>query len=229
MSEITLFGTRISPFVEKVARALDLKKLEFRQVDLKSPLDLKRWNPVTGKMPVLEIDGEKVYDSTFILRRLDELRPDPPLFSDDPAVAAAQRLLEDWSDESFYWHVMALRWSPGNTPATIRQILPTVPGVLRPLVGALVARQIGRTPRVQGLGRLPGDVLVREAGLRLDDLVAQLGPRPFFFADRVSAADLAVYGELRTALSGPTPEFEALVSERPALSDHMKRVEDCTA
>jgi glutathione S-transferase len=229
MPEISLYGSRISPFVEKVARALALKKLEFRQVDLKSPGDLKRWNPVTRKMPVLEFDGERVYDSTFILRRLDEIQPDPPLFSDDPSVAAAQRMLEDWSDESLYWYVMALRWSRKNETATIRQILPTVPALLRPLAGMIVSRQIGSMPRVQGLGRLPEDVLVREAGLRLDDLVAQLGPRPFFFADRVSAADLAVYGELRTALSGPTPEFDALISERPALADHMKRVEDCTA
>ncbi len=28
---------------------------------------------------------------------------------------------------------------------------------------------------------------------------------------------------------GPAPEFEALISERPALADYMKRVEDCTA
>lgn len=229
MPEITLYGSRISPFVEKVARALALKGLAFRAVDLKSPGDLKRWNPVTGKMPVLEIDGDKVYDSTFILRRLDEMQPDPPLFSDDPAVAAAQRMLEDWSDESLYWYVMALRWSPRNEAATIRQILPTVPALLRPLVGLIVSRQIGRMPRVQGLGRLPQDVLLREVGLRLDDLVAQLGRRPFFFSDRVSAADLAVTSELCTALSGPTPEFEALISERPALADYMKRVEDCTA
>ena len=228
MPKINLYGSRISPFVEKVARALALKKLEFRQVDLKSPGDLKRWNRVTGKMPVLEVDGEKVYDSTFILRRLDEIQPDPPLFSDDPSAAAAQRMLEDWSDESLYWYVMALRWSPKNEAATIRQILPTVPALLRPLVGMIVSRQIGSMPRVQGLGRLPEDVLVREAGLRLDDLIGQLGQRPFFFADRVSAADLAVYGELRTALSGPTPEFDALISERPVLADHMKRVEDCT-
>jgi len=39
---------------------------------------------VTGKIPVLEIDGAKVYDSTFILRRLDEIQPDPPLAA--PAV-----------------------------------------------------------------------------------------------------------------------------------------------
>ncbi len=149
MPEITLYGSRISPFVEKVARALALKGLAYRAVDLKSPGDLKRWNPVTGKMPVLEIDGDKVYDSTFILRRLDEMQPDPPLFSDDPEVAAAQRMLEDWSDESLYWYVMALRWSPRNEAATIRQILPTVPAWGRP-VDSSASR--GRADSMRGDG-----------------------------------------------------------------------------
>jgi hypothetical protein len=41
--------------------------------------------------------------------------------------------------------------------------------------------------------------------------------------------DLAVTGELCTALSGPTPELETLISDRPALADCMKRVEDAIA
>lgn len=228
MPDIALYGTRLSPFVEKVARALALKRLDFREVGLESLRDLKRWNPVTGKMPVLGIDGEKTYDSTFILRRLDELAPDPPLFSDDPAIAAAQRQLEDWSDESLYWYVMALRWTERNKAATARQIAGGVPAPLRPLVGFVASWQLGSMPWTQGLGRLPYDVLLGETGRRLDDLVVLLGRHPFFYADHLSAADLAIYGQFHMGLSGPTPEFAALLSERPALADHIKRVEDAT-
>ncbi len=170
MPEIVLFGSRLSPFVEKVARALQRKRLRFREVDVTSPLDLKRWNPTTGKMPVLELDGARIYDSTFILRRLDEVEPEPPLFAEDPATAAAQRLLEDWSDEALYWYVMALRWAKQNAAATTAQITTSVPRLLRPLVGPLVARLVGSTPRAQGLGRLPYDVgatALHEANQRL--------------------------------------------------------------
>ena len=160
MSQITLFGSRLSPFVEKVARALQLKRLGFREVDVKSPFDLRRWNPTTGKMPVLELDGERIYDSTFILRRLDEVEPEPPLFAEDPAIAAAQRLLEDWSDESLYWYLMALRWAKPNAAATIEQITGSVPSLLRPLVAPLIARQIGSTSRPSG-SKL--DTLIRVA------------------------------------------------------------------
>jgi glutathione S-transferase len=69
--QVQIFGSRLSPFVEKVVRAVTLKRLPYTLVDVKSPLDFKRWNPQTGKMPVLDVDGERTYDSTLILRALD--------------------------------------------------------------------------------------------------------------------------------------------------------------
>ena len=137
-------------------------------------------------------------------------------------------MLEDWSDESLYWYVMALRWMKVNAAQTIAQITAIAPAPLRRVIGVVLGRQLGRTPAVQGLGRLPYDDLVRETGLRLDDLVLLLGGSPFFRADRPSAADLAIYGQLQLGLSGPTPEFAELVSDRPALADFMKRVEDAS-
>ena len=53
--EATLFGSRLSPFVEKVARTMQLKGLAFKLVEPKSPTDFKKWNPRTQKMPVLEL------------------------------------------------------------------------------------------------------------------------------------------------------------------------------
>ena len=228
MPEITIIGGRLSPFVEKVCSAAEYKKIQHTFQDLVNPRELTRINPVTGKMPVMRVDDETIYDSTFILRKLDELQPDPPLLSDDAPVAGAQRQLEDWSDESLYWHVMALRWCKENEQKTVVQMSELLPGLLRPLAGPLLRRLIGRGPRVQGLGRLPYDVLIRETGERLDDLVLLLAKRTFFYSDRPSVADFAIYGEFKTGCTEATPDFAALVSERPALADWMKRVEETT-
>jgi len=224
---LRLFGSRVSPFVEKVARALALKKLPFETVPVRSPLDLQRWSPQTRKMPVLEVDGERVSDSTFILRRLEALAPEPPLWSPDPRTAAAQRLLEDWADESLYWHLMALRWTDANAPATREQLAATFPPWWRPLARGLLPRALRSAVRAQGLGRLPASVLLVEFGRRLDELVQLLGPDPFLLsdADAPGGADLAVYGQLATARSGPTPELEELLSHRPALLAWCERVE----
>jgi glutathione S-transferase len=221
---ILVFGSPISPFVDKVHRALALKKLDYQLVEPKSFSDFKKWNPQTRKMPVMEMEGERVYDSTFICERLDEIRPDPPLLSTDPLVRAQQRLLEDWADESLYWHLMGMRWSRSHAAATASQIAGTLPGPVALIAKPLLSRQIREMTRAQGMGRLPEDVLLRETGARFDDLVALLDGRPFFLAEEPSRADLAVCGQLHMGMSGPTPEVGDLVNARPVLRDYLSRV-----
>jgi glutathione S-transferase len=226
MAEVQIVGSRVSPFVEKVVAAAEYKKIPFDLRDVKSPGELAKLSPVTGKMPIVIFGDVMVYDSTFILREFEELAPDPPLLASDPQVAAAQRQLEDWSDESLYWHLMALRWSTENEARTVEQLAVFAPRALRPLAGPILRRMIGRSTKVQGLGRLPYPVLLREVGERLDDLVLLLAQRSFFYASRPSVADFALFGQFKAGCSGPTPDFEQLVSERPTLTDWMKRVED---
>jgi len=228
---VRMFGSRPSPFVEKVIRALQLKGISFEPVPVKSPSDFKRWNPQTGKMPVLEVGGERVYDSTFILRKLDEWAPEPPLFSQDARTAARQRFLEDWSDESLYWYVMALRWNDVNVEATTAQIAATlpVPALLRAVVKPLLRRQIRNQAMAQGLARQPLERVLSELELRFQELDVMLGDSPFFFSDRPSAADLAIFGQLAALRSGPTPQGAAVLERHPALCEHFRRVDEATA
>ena len=228
MSRALLFGSPLSPFVDKVQRALRLKKVEHELIGPKTPGDFKRWNPQTRKMPVLELNGERIIDSTFILDRLESDFPEPPLLSRNPATRASQRMLEDWSDESFYWYVMALRWNAKNAPATAHQITEGLPALIRPLAKRSLTRQLGSTTQAQGLGRLPSERVVRELGERLDDLAALLGDRPYFFGEQLSRADLSICGMLNSGLSGPSPEINQLMGERTALSQHLERVREAT-
>jgi glutathione S-transferase len=225
---VHLFGSRLSPFVEKVARALALKKIAYALVEPRGPLEFARWNPQARKIPVLEVDGERFYDSTFILRQLDQLVASPPLLAGNPAAAAAQRQLEDWADEALYWYGMALRWTEKNGPATAAQIFAKLPVHIRVLASLFGPRQIRATTVAQGLGRLPPEVLLRELAGHLDDLVLILGNQPFFHADQISVADLAIYGQFHMLRSGPTPDAAALLGARPALLEHMRRVEAAT-
>ena len=224
---LRLFGTALSPFTRKVERALGWKRLAYELVTPKGPRDFRRWNPVTRKIPVLEIRGERVYDSTFILRRLDEWRPAPPLYSADPWVAARQRLLEDWADESLYWHAIALRFSPENAGASIEQIVEPLPGLVRPLARSGIRRASHRGPVEQGFGRLPHEILLREFRQRLADLAASLEPRPYFFSDEPSAADFAVHAMLELLCTGPTPDAAREIEESP-LKAWIQLVSDAT-
>jgi glutathione S-transferase len=227
--EITLYGVRISPFVEKVLRTLELKKLPYQLQASVSPGLLEQVGPNPKKVPVVRIGDAWVYDSTFILRELDRIEPAPPLFSAEPVAAAAQRRLEDWADEALYFCVYAIRWSDEHAAETrdelARLLRPKGP---RPEFDTVITALLRERPRVQGMGLLPYDVLLRETAFRLDDLVLTLGDRPFFHGDQPGAADMAIYGQLSTSLSDATPDLAALVTERAPLTEFMARVEALT-
>ena len=101
---ITLYGPRASPFTEKVVRGLALKKLEFVLVEPERAEDYRRWNPATGRLPMIDLDGERIGDSTAILLRVNEILPEPPLLSGDPRIAESQLRLARWIDETFFWY-----------------------------------------------------------------------------------------------------------------------------
>src|SRR3954447_11024904 len=69
-----------------VERALELKGLGFRRIELPPPLHapLQRVRFGARTVPAMRLDGgEKVSGSREILRRLDELAPEPPLWPPD--------------------------------------------------------------------------------------------------------------------------------------------------
>ena len=77
MPDVTLHQFEISPFCQKVRRILRLKEIPFeiREVSaLRSTIDVRRINRI-GRLPVLEIDGELIADSSEIARVLDERFP----------------------------------------------------------------------------------------------------------------------------------------------------------
>jgi glutathione S-transferase len=182
---------------------------------------------MTGKVPIVRIDGEVVYDSTLILNRFDLEQADPALLSEDKEVAAKQRMLEEWSDESFYWYNQAIRWAPKNENRTIQQNSRFVPTIVRPFAKPLLRSLVGKQPKAQGLGRLPYDALLSEFDKRLADLEMFLGNEKFFFSGQPSAADFAISGIFSPGyLDGVTPDFQALVSRRKTLVNWYTRMEE---
>src|SRR3954454_17432603 len=85
-----------------VEAALNLKGLEYQRIDLlpgPSPiLQLARFGSRT--VPGLVVDGNKVSGSRLILRTLEGLKPDPPLYPRDPDAAKAVADAERWGDKS---------------------------------------------------------------------------------------------------------------------------------
>ncbi len=235
---ITLYGPRGVPFVEKVVRGLSLKKLAFELREPESPEDHRRWSPETGRLPVIEIGGERIHDSTNILLRVDELFPEPPLVDSDPRTARSQLRLVTWVDESLFWYWN--RWQriraeqAGSGPSQAGEV-PHEPGPAEPTADpprpagvSLRSWVATRIHRQQPAKQSEHERLRYEVAHRIDDLERLLSPRPFFYADRIGIADLAVYAMLSRLAEDDVPGARERLASRPALLDFLKRVEQET-
>jgi maleylacetoacetate isomerase/maleylpyruvate isomerase len=84
--------------VQRVAIAAGLKGLEVEWVD-HDPADRGAIRALSGQdlFPVAELpDGRLLHDSPVILRALDELAPDPPLWPAEPTARATADVFAEW-------------------------------------------------------------------------------------------------------------------------------------
>jgi glutathione S-transferase len=83
--------------VERVALAAAHKGVDVDWVD-HDPADRSSIVALSGQafVPVLELDGRVITDSPVILRELERLAPDPPLWPAEPARRAEADVFVDW-------------------------------------------------------------------------------------------------------------------------------------
>ena len=93
MDRPVLWQFTYSHFNEKARWALDFKQVpHVRRSLLPGPHGV-RIRRMTGQtaVPVLELDGRMIHDSTRIIAALEEAYPDPPLYPRDEAERSASR------------------------------------------------------------------------------------------------------------------------------------------
>jgi maleylacetoacetate isomerase len=94
---IRVWLIRFSTNVERVSLALGHKGLSVEPV-MVDPDDRAEVIRVSGQelVPVADFDGEVVVDSPAIVRRLEELHPDPPLWPPERSRRAELDVFIDW-------------------------------------------------------------------------------------------------------------------------------------
>jgi glutathione S-transferase len=97
-----------------VERALELKGIAYRRVELPPPLHAPIQRAIFGRrtVPGLRLaGGERVSGSRAILRRLEELAPEPRLLPGDADARARVEEAERWGDEVLQPLVRRVLWS----------------------------------------------------------------------------------------------------------------------
>jgi len=192
VSAPVLWQYNFSNFNEKARWALDFKRVPHVRRSLLPGGPRAMAFSLRGTLPVLDIDGERIADSTAIVDTLERRFPDPALYPSDPPERTAALELEEFFDEhaghelrraGFYeWRknprFVSELLCTGRGPAT-RALMRTV------LPGAMVYAR--RRYRIY-----PADAEVARGKLAvaLDRIVGTLGPRDYLVGSRFSVADL---------------------------------------
>jgi len=104
MAKVSLFSARACPFAHRTRLVLAEKKIPFelKEVDLQNkPAWFDAKVSAYGKVPALEHDGTRVWESAIINEYLGEVFPTPPLLPSEPGRRAVARIWIDYANTRF--------------------------------------------------------------------------------------------------------------------------------
>lgn len=216
-----------SPFCVKVHRALRAAGLRYERRHADRPDAYREHNP-TGQVPVLLVDGVPVADSTRILARIETLGG-RSLLPADPRLRAEALLWEELADTGLNGFLVASRWAdPRNWPATKAAYFAAMPGIVRAVIPSLLRRRvIGALIQRDVWRRGPDDCWSRLDTL-LDALDARAPRTGFWMGERISIADVSLFGQLQGLRSPMTTWQRAAVEARSNLAAWLDRVDAAT-
>jgi glutathione S-transferase len=192
MGEPVLWHIEVSHYNEKVRWALDYKGVSHtRRAPLPGVLHPVVALAKSGKpfLPILDLEGESIADSTRIIEELERRWPEPPLYPADPAERARALELEDYFDEQvapdmrrlLFWEMSR----DGERSAEGLRLfgVPVPPGPLARMFVAGIARRYGGEAGEMENARAKG-----RAGF--ERVLAEVGPSGYLVGDSFTIADL---------------------------------------
>jgi glutathione S-transferase len=143
----TLYAVPASHPCAAVERALQLKRVAYRRVDL-PPVAHKAFQQALfggGTVPGVTLDGRRILGSRPIVRALDARAPEPRLLPEDREARQPIELAEGWGDEVLQPLVRRVLWSalrraPAAMPSYSEGSSLRIPAQAARLAAPLVAR-----------------------------------------------------------------------------------------
>jgi len=213
----------VSPPCLKIWLALRRIGAEHSVVDCQPP-QVRRVS-CTGRLPVLELEnGSRIADSVMILDALEERFPDADLFPKDPVVRTHDRLWDHYGTDVMYWIGFYFRWvHPETAQRTFREFFGRRSLLFRLAVRATFARSARRRGRLQGVGGLAPETVMRGFDRVLETITTGLEGGPFLGGrSSPGRGDLSCAALLAQAGFRDTmPEIEARFREHPPLERHL--------
>ncbi len=205
---VVLWHIELSHYSEKARWALDYKSIAY---ELRVPMpglhgarSMMLTRSKHRRLPVIELDGRRIGDSTAIIAALEAYQPEPALYPSDPTQKARALALEDFFDERLGPQMRRLVWhhTLQSTDAIVDSLFADrAPGRARLLrATAPAVRPFVR--RDYGVSAESAEVAHGEVLAAMDRIEAELQPSGYLVGDRFSVADLTA-AALFTPLIAP--------------------------
>lgn len=201
-----------------VERALQLKGIPYKLVEFPPPMHMAAMRLRFGRrtVPGIVIDGEKLVGSRAILRRLDEVAPEPALLPEDPTARAAVLAAEAWGDEVLQGLARRVLWpafrAHPEAMATYSEgsKLPPIPVPVLKLIAPVVTR-IEMKANDATADTYPEDV--RSIPSLLDRVDAWIADGTLG-GEQPNAADLQICSSLRLLMT--LGDLRPMIEPRPS-------------
>jgi glutathione S-transferase len=231
----TLWQIDISHYAEKVRWALEYKGIDHvRRSPLPGthiPIALVLTRGAQPTVPVLQLEGRTIGDSTEIIAALESRYPEPPLYPIDAEERARAVELEDWFDENLGPHTRLLPFheliqEPEVFAEVAAASVPGPLGKMKPVVGAY-----GRiyTSLRWNANSDQDAQRAREAIIAaFDKLEAELekGDGEFLVGDGLSVADITAASLFYPVVVPPEGPLDPTLPRPPALERFRESLSD---
>ena len=210
MNELILHHYPGSHFAEKVRRILAYKDIPWRGVEQPFMMPKPDLVPLTGgnrRIPVLQIGADIYCDTVCIVRRIEQLHPEPTCIP--PSQAGVIRLIEEWAGHRLMFQVLL---------PTFVEIMPALPPEFM-VDRAAMSPGLSKEAVIQGAPHA-----LSQALLSFDHLDSQLRDRSFLLGETFTLADAACFFAMW--LFKNSPKLFATITDRPALAAWFTRIEE---
>jgi len=222
----TLWQIDISHYAEKARWALEHKGIDHNRRSILPgshiPIALVLTRGAQPTLPVLQLDGRNIGDSTEIIAALEAAYPEPPLYPLDAEERARAIELEEWFDENLGPHSRLLPFyeliqEPEMFAEIAAESVPGPLGKAKPVVGAYARAY---TSIRWNANSEEDAVRAREAiGAAFDKLEAELdkGDGEFLVGDQLSVADVTAASLFYPVVVPPEGPLDPDLPRPPAL------------
>jgi glutathione S-transferase len=222
MDQPVLWHFTFSHFAEKVRWALDFKRVRHVRRALLPGLHYARvlWLSGQPRLPLLELDGRLIADSTAIIAALEAFEPDPPLYPGDESQRRRALMLEDFFDEELGHYVRRFLMHQGfYAPEWASRA-----AAFFAAGHGAAARTTFRTlaPAMRAFARWRFDVDAASAEVArgkilaaFDRIEAELEPSGYLVGDRFTVADLTAAALLSPIVRPQEFPYRAFASLEP--------------